>query len=524
MAFTTASGSTWPVFEIRANPERKSTSTVAASPTTLLMACVTCREQKPPPSLRNSAPSCAKAPPGALPQLTRPLSGESMAVAVVDLAPSGAKALRFPQVFNSVFGANNRINTWRSSSSLAYRSCRMAPQNFYIFYNFLPGFEFFVGSAAGFPPDRSWSSGQTDNPPRRVSRKEIPWAKKTRRHATPQQPASRDESLPSGALLVPGPGVPGSLAPGRAPALGGFLDEVWEWQGRRIRYLRQAASGSERRGSLILIHGFGASADYYRDNIPAFAADGWEVFAVDLLGFGGSEKPVGDLVYSIELWSQQVKDFAKEIVADRSYALAGNSVGSLVAATTAASNPDVRGLLLYNIAAGMNNKFTMTDDLTPWTLKLFAIPLFSTLDALLGNDGFSKWFFERTKTEENVAQTLKSVYVNDERVDKELVQSILRPADDPNALEVFVRILTGYPGTTPDKLVPDLNCPIKFIWGDDDPFTPLDGPYGSYFREMAEDESVPLMTISVVNGGHCPHDDNPDATNEIAVEWLRELV
>eukprot|EP00636_Phaeomonas_parva_P015360 CAMPEP_0118887274 /NCGR_PEP_ID=MMETSP1163-20130328/25045_1 /TAXON_ID=124430 /ORGANISM="Phaeomonas parva, Strain CCMP2877" /LENGTH=348 /DNA_ID=CAMNT_0006825677 /DNA_START=201 /DNA_END=1247 /DNA_ORIENTATION=- len=301
-----------------------------------------------------------------------------------------------------------------------------------------------------------------------------------------------------------------------------FEDKFWDWEGRKIRYVSQQASGPSK-GSLLLIHGFGASADYFRENVPAFAAAGYNVFALDLLGFGLSDKPVGDTVYSINLWREQVLSFARDVVPDDDYVLAGNSIGGLVAVTTAAKNAAAKGLLLFNCAGGMNNKFTITDDLTPLNLKLIATPIFSLLDILLRNEGFSRWFFERTKTEENVATTLASVYVNKDRVDGELVRSILRPADDANALEVFVRILTGDPGTTPEKLMPDVACPVKLVWGDDDPFTPLDGPYGRYFRELAEDAAQPNVTMSIVNAGHCPHDDAPEEVHAAAVPWLQAL-
>ena len=50
---------------------------------------------------------------------------------------------------------------------------------------------------------------------------------------------------------------------------------------------------------LALIHGFGASIGYWRKNIPALAATGYQVFALDLLRFGASSKPPID--YSVEL-------------------------------------------------------------------------------------------------------------------------------------------------------------------------------------------------------------------------------
>jgi pimeloyl-ACP methyl ester carboxylesterase len=61
---------------------------------------------------------------------------------------------------------------------------------------------------------------------------------------------------------------------------------------------------------VLLCHGFGASARTFRRTIPALAAAGHKVYAIDLLGFGASEKPVRE--YTIELWAELVADFVRE--------------------------------------------------------------------------------------------------------------------------------------------------------------------------------------------------------------------
>lgn len=52
-----------------------------------------------------------------------------------------------------------------------------------------------------------------------------------------------------------------------------------------------------------------------------------QVYAIDLLGFGRSDKPL--LSYSIELWTEQLLDFLSEFV-DQPSILVGNSIGSLI--------------------------------------------------------------------------------------------------------------------------------------------------------------------------------------------------
>ncbi len=51
-----------------------------------------------------------------------------------------------------------------------------------------------------------------------------------------------------------------------------------------------------------------------------------QVYAIDLLGFGNSDKPVQQ--YSMELWAEQLCDFVSEFTSAPAV-LVGNSVGSL---------------------------------------------------------------------------------------------------------------------------------------------------------------------------------------------------
>ncbi len=66
-----------------------------------------------------------------------------------------------------------------------------------------------------------------------------------------------------------------------------FAKLFWNWQGHNIQYTVMG-----KGQPLVLIHGFGASIGHWRKNIPVLADAGYQVFALDLLGFGAlSEAP-----------------------------------------------------------------------------------------------------------------------------------------------------------------------------------------------------------------------------------------
>ena len=110
--------------------------------------------------------------------------------------------------------------------------------------------------------------------------------------------------------------------------------------------------------TLLLVHGFGASSDQWSKCFEALSAltrtdtttfgKGFRVFALDLLGFGHSEKP--SVTYTQYLWQDQVRDFALEVV-QRPFFIAGNSIGGFTAASVAADiGPMCQGLILVNTA------------------------------------------------------------------------------------------------------------------------------------------------------------------------------
>uniref|UniRef100_A0A6N2N245 AB hydrolase-1 domain-containing protein n=1 Tax=Salix viminalis TaxID=40686 RepID=A0A6N2N245_SALVM len=312
----------------------------------------------------------------------------------------------------------------------------------------------------------------------------------------------------------------------------------WIWKGKfSINYFVSCNSDSQSSPGppLLLVHGFGASIPHWRRNIDTLAKN-YTVYAVDLLGFGASDKPEG-FSYTMEEWAQLILDFLDEVI-QKPTVLIGNSVGSL-ACVIAAS-----GLVLLNCSGGMNNKAIVDD----WRIKLF-LPLLWLIDFLLKQRAIASWIFERVKERDTLRNILLSVYGNKESVDEDLVESLVDPvvrslilktpvlfdksqaqgsiirgpACDEGALDAFVSIVTGPPGPNPVTLMPALSIPILVLWGDQDPFTPIDGPVGKYFSSLPSQLSnVSLCMLEGV--GHCPHDDEPDLVHDSLLPWLASLV
>lgn len=76
--------------------------------------------------------------------------------------------------------------------------------------------------------------------------------------------------------------------------------------------------------AVVLIHGFGAFWEHYRDNIRGLADKGNRAWGLTMVGFGRSEKP--PIAYTELLLAELVRDFIVEVVKEP-VTLTGNSIG-----------------------------------------------------------------------------------------------------------------------------------------------------------------------------------------------------
>ena len=126
--------------------------------------------------------------------------------------------------------------------------------------------------------------------------------------------------------------------------------QPWNYAGHPVHVVTAAPAGPEVPAgpAVLLVHGFGASTDHWRHNIPVLSQR-HEVHAIDLLGFGRSSKPA-ELAYGGALWRDQLAAYVAERIG-RPTVLVGNSLGGFSAlAAGAALGSQAAGVVLLNAA------------------------------------------------------------------------------------------------------------------------------------------------------------------------------
>jgi pimeloyl-ACP methyl ester carboxylesterase len=279
----------------------------------------------------------------------------------------------------------------------------------------------------------------------------------------------------------------------------------WQWRGHQIRYQQAGTQGP----AVVLIHGFGASSDHWRQNLPVLGIN-QRVYALDLIGFGHSAKPQPGLEidYTFETWAQLVLDFCQEMIQEPVF-LVGNSIGCVVALQATVMAPTwVRGVVIINCSLRLLHERKRVS--LPWVKRVGSI----WLQNILAYKPLGYFFFRQLAQAKTLRKILLQAYGRPESVTDELVELLLAPAQEPGAADVFLAFIRYSQGPLAEDLLPQVQCPILILWGEADPWEPVDlGKAFAQFPAVQEFRTLPSL-------GHCPQDDGPEIVNPILQEWI----
>jgi len=320
------------------------------------------------------------------------------------------------------------------------------------------------------------------------------------------------------------------------PAYAGRLeDRFWLWKGYHVRYqFRPAAGGASSKGVALCIHGFGGNAEHWRKNSADMAEAGFDVYAVDLLGYGFSSKPdpritaplridpsMPERFYNILMWAEQMGSFLKEVAGiqpseggEAGAVVITNSVGSSVGLQLAIDFPEyVKAATILNPSLRMLH----VDNQMPWEK-----PFVPAVQWVLRETDLGDIFFGGVATPNTVQNILKVIYpYNPDAVDDELVDCILKPGlSSPNATRVFMDFISYSAGPLIQDQLAQLGpengrAPVWIGWGTQDPWEPE--PQG---KKLYSGLPAVKRFQSLQGLGHCPMDEAPAVVNPFLVEFL----
>ena len=261
----------------------------------------------------------------------------------------------------------------------------------------------------------------------------------------------------------------------------------------KMRYLesKQGVRISDRH--ILFIHGLGSSADRWLD-IPDAISMYYHTIAVDLIGFGGSDKPT-DVNYTIEQFSEFILEFIEKIGLsgdDRKITLVGHSLGGYIAVDFAIRNKGLIEKLVLLDSSGFLKGPT---------------PL---LEQYLNAAKYPSYDSVRNVFEQMVAQPWKVLPI--------IINIFITRINSPGAKYPFESAYQNSTATQIDlsrlKSIEDI--PTLIIWGKSDNLIPIE--YSEPFKQVFKNYRVEMIE----DAGHAPFVEKPAIICEILHSFLSQ--
>ncbi|HLX58470.1 MAG TPA: alpha/beta fold hydrolase [Ktedonobacteraceae bacterium] len=276
----------------------------------------------------------------------------------------------------------------------------------------------------------------------------------------------------------------------------------YPWKDGDIFYL---VKGSREAKPLLLIHGFGPGASSYewRKNVNALAEQ-FRVYALDLLGYGLSDRPAID--YTTETYADLISDFLREVIGKPTVVVArGESCAYVI--SDAYRRPQLFERLVL-VAPSPN----MLQETVPG-------PLNSALKVLLRAPIVGQFAYNLLTSRQAIQNYYDTQgYHNPGLITDELVEYLFSSAHQSNARYPAASALTG--NLTTDVLEPlaRLQMPIVTVWGREGVLTPSEA--SAAFKRV----NPRIEACTLDNCSQQPQDEQASKFNTLVHEFAGAAV
>jgi pimeloyl-ACP methyl ester carboxylesterase len=270
----------------------------------------------------------------------------------------------------------------------------------------------------------------------------------------------------------------------KQPVEGNFVDV----NGNTIHYLK-----SGHGPPVVLVHGFGAWSFSWRKNIKPLSKY-FTVYAIDLLGFGLSDKP-REGPYTIESQAALVSAFMENVGLKKA-TLIGNSLGGEIAMRIAVRYPGKVDSLILIDSSGYREK--------PYIPEWVPRPIFKAT--------LRTFFLNRSQVE----KTIRLAYYKDRLINSNIIDGYYLPTKTRGVEDALVSMskqLQLGRGRTTINLI---ERPTLIVWGKHDQIIPVDDA----FRLR---RAIKHSRIVVINdAGHAPQEEKPAVVNTLIRAFIED--
>jgi pimeloyl-ACP methyl ester carboxylesterase len=253
----------------------------------------------------------------------------------------------------------------------------------------------------------------------------------------------------------------------------------------QVRYIDTQSKGNP----ILLIHGLGGSIESWINNINTISREQLRVIALDLPGFGYSDKP--NINYTISFYTTFIAKFLKRLEVRSFVSLVGCSLGGHIAGEVALNYPNlVSKLVLISPAGALPISFRGTSELCKYVNVLKAKTLQEVKKALLFIDGGC--------------------------IDDTYAQQFYNKLLMPGAKEAFISALKGSANAPRlSKRLHKIKAETLLIWGKNDRIIPV-----KFIEPFIRMENCRIILLEKC--GHVPFISKPMVFNRILVDFIKE--
>ncbi|CAN8299689.1 unnamed protein product [Cochlearia groenlandica] len=319
-----------------------------------------------------------------------------------------------------------------------------------------------------------------------------------------------------------------------------------EWKPKFTVHCERSGCDNVKAPAVLFLPGFGVGSFHYEKQLKDLGKD-YRVWAIDFVGqglslptenptnisqetstledneqpfwgFGDKAEPwANELVYSLDLWREQVQYIVEEVIGEPVY-IAGNSLGGYVALYFAATHPHlVKGVTLLNATPFWG--FLPNPVRSPALARLF--PWSGTFPLPPRVKKLTELVWQKISDPESIAEILKQVYKDHSTNVDKVFSRIVEITQHPAAAASFASIMCAPGGqlsfSEALSMCKKNNVNICLMYGREDPWV---GPiWGKRIKK--EIPNAPYYEISPA--GHCPHDEVPEVVNYLMRGWIKHL-
>lgn len=257
--------------------------------------------------------------------------------------------------------------------------------------------------------------------------------------------------------------------------------------------------GDARNPTMLLIHGYTASTYVWKTVAPRLADAGFHVIAVDLIGFGFSEKPSW-FDYSIAAQARMVSRLLNRLGIGKTI-LVGSSYGGAVASWLTLDYPErVEKLVLVGAVCNDEPKFNPV-------FRMVSIPgVGETVSPfLIDSRAFLRYRMQGTIDK-----------ANHHLITEDRIEAILRPLKAADAHRSLLLTARNWDADRIEEDAHYIRQPTLLVWGENDQVIPL------RHGETLYDRILNSRLVVLRSCGHLPPEEKPELFTELVTEFCRD--